>query len=172
MRILVARCSELPAGEWGRLEEIAEGEFSQYALVRETRWAQPDWCVRGFEAEQLAVFYNLILRTVNIDGAPVRVTGLNNMITLPAFRGRGVASRMLRDTQPWWLEEFEADCGMLLCADALVPFYAKLGWVRSEAQVRYAQPSGSKIWAANCMILSEDARYASAREIDLCGLPW
>jgi GNAT superfamily N-acetyltransferase len=172
VRIEVTRCADVPAAEWQRLEEIAEGEFGQYALVRETEWAQPDWCYRAFDGEELVVFHNIILRTVRLDHDEVRAAGLNNMITLPSFRGRGAASRLLQETQPQWFDELRAEIGLLLCADALVPFYSKLGWRKLDARVAYDQSSGRKTWAANCMVLDPKGLIGSPREVDLCGLPW
>jgi GNAT superfamily N-acetyltransferase len=172
VRVVSTRYAELPAERRAYLEEIAEAEFGQYALVRETEWAEPDWSFQVFEGESFAAFHNIILRTVRIDGIAVRAAGLNNVITLAAYRGRGVASHMLRETQPRWFEMFEVDCGMLLCADPLVPFYAGLGWKKPDAKVMYEQPSGVKTWPANCMVLKGEDSFAAAREIDLRGLPW
>lgn len=172
MRIEAARCAELPAAEWERLEEIAEGEFGEYTLVRETTWAQPDWCYRAFDGAELAVFHNVVLRTVRVDGAEVRAAGLNNMITLPAFRGRGAATRLLSETQPRWFQELGAEIGLLLCADALMPFYARLGWRKLDARVTYDQPAGCRIWSANCMVLDRKGLIGAPRGVDLCGLPW
>jgi hypothetical protein len=102
----------------------------------------------------------------------VRVAGLNNMITLANHRGSGVASRLLRETQSEWAGKLGAECGLLLCADPLLPFYMRLGWRRTDASVMYDQPSGKKSWVANCMILDSGAKIAPPRVIDLCGLPW
>ncbi len=172
MKILSARCADLPAVEWERLEELAEAEFSQYALVRETEWAQPDWCFRAFVGEEFAAFHNIILRTVRVDGIDVRVAGLNNVITVSAFRGRGVGSEMLRKSVSAWFALPGVECGMLLCADPLVHFYSKLQWRRLDAKVTYAQSTGARTWVANCMVLDPRGLIGSPHEVDLCGQPW
>lgn len=150
----------------------ADAEFSRFALVRETRWAAPDWSYLAFEGDELAAFYNIIERVVKIDGVPVRVTGLNNLVTLPAYRGRGVASRLLGETQAQWFDSLGAECGLLLCADALLPFYSRRSWRKIAARVTYAQPEGPRTWVAHCMVLDPSRKLAGAREIDLAGLPW
>jgi len=153
------------------MKSAASAEFDQFAIVRETDWARPDWTWLIASPEP-AAFYHLVERTVRMDGAEIRVAGLNNLVTLPAHRGRGAASELLRRTQPHWFDKLGAQMGLLLCADALLPFYTRLGWQRSHATVTFAQPRGARAWAANCMLLDPSRRPASCREIDLCGLPW
>lgn len=172
MRIVTTPYRELPAAQRAHLEAIAEAEFGQHPLLGSTIWAEPDWSFRVFEGESLAAFHNIVLRTVRVDGAPLRVAGLNNVITLREFRGRGIGAGMLRETQPRWFTEFGAEGGLLLCAESLVPFYAALGWEPVSARVSYEQPAGHCIWAASCMALDPGRRAASAREVDLAGLPW
>jgi hypothetical protein len=153
------------------VEAAAHAEFDRFDLVRETEWAKPDWSFLIGDPEP-AAFYHLVERTVRIDGAPVRVAGLNNLVTLPARRGRGAASELLRRTQPQWFETLGAQLGLLLCADALIPFYARLGWHPTPAKVTFAQPRGTRTWSANCLLLDPAGRSESRRDIDLCGLPW
>ena len=140
--------------------------------MRETQWASPDWSFLALEATEIAAFYNIIERTVKIGGVSVRVAGLNNLVTVPAHRGRGVASRLLRETQAQWFDVLGAQCGLLLCADALLPFYSRLGWQTVSARVTYAQADGPRTWTANCMLLDPFRKVVAARDIDLCGLPW
>ncbi len=150
----------------------ANAEFAQFAIVRETQWAAADWSWLALEGDDLAAFYNIVERTVTFDGMPVRVAGLNNLLTLPAFRGRGIGSWLLRETQPQWFDSIDAECGLLLCADALLPFYSRLGWRKLAAGVSYSQPDGPRTWAAYCMVLDPLRKLAEPREIDLGGLPW
>jgi GNAT superfamily N-acetyltransferase len=172
VKVSCSRYFELPAERRQQLGTLANAEFARFALVRETQWTPPDWSYLAFEGDELAAFYNIIERTVKVDGESVRVAGLNNLVTLPAHRSRGVASRLLRETQQQWFESLGAECGLLLCADALLPFYERLGWQKVESRVSYTQPDGPRTWAANCMLLNPLAKLAVAREIDLCGLPW
>jgi GNAT superfamily N-acetyltransferase len=167
-----SRYLELPAERRQQLEAAAQAEFGQFAIVRETRWESPDWSFLALDSAELAAFYNIVERTVTIDDVPVRVAGLNNLVTLPAHRGRGVASRLLRETQEQWFDLLGAECGLLLCADALLPFYSRLGWEKVDARVSYAQPDGPRAWSAHCMMLDPRRKVASVREIDLRGLPW
>jgi GNAT superfamily N-acetyltransferase len=166
------RYGDLPAEQREQLEGIAEKEFGHIPLVQQTQWAQPDWTYLGYHEASLAAFHNIVERAVEVDGLVTRVAGLNNMITLPHCRGRGLASELLRQTQPRWFTELGAEIGMLLCADALVPFYEKLGWVRVEVPVIFEQSDGPRRWAANCMVLGVSAKGMPRTEVNLRGLPW
>jgi len=147
-------------------------EFEQYAIVRETEWASPDVTFIAMNAADVAAYYNLVERVVRIDNVEVRVAGLNNMVTMPAFRRRGVASGLLRDSQPTWFKELGAECGLLLCADALLPFFSRLGWRRVSGRVVYSQTDGPRTWSASCMLLDPQGKQPVEKPVDLCGLPW
>ena len=109
MKILHSRYLEVPDGLRARLDEAARAEFEQYAIVRETEWASPDFTFIAMEGNQVAAHYNLVDRVVSVDGAPVRVAGLNNMVTMPTHRGRGIASALLRESQPAWFDDLGQD---------------------------------------------------------------
>lgn len=171
-RILAAPYPQLPERDRERLEDIADAQFGHFPLVRGTQWSEPHFSYRAFEGDELVAFYNIIQRTVRIDGSSVDIAGVNNVITLPAHRGKGWASRLLRQTQPSWAQELGTPIGLLLCADALVSFYTRLGWELMRVPVRYSQPDGERAWPANCMLLDERRQLRATVEVDLCGLPW
>ena len=172
MRIDIAAYRELPREIRVLIDEAAWAEFEQYAIVRETEWSTPDWTFLCFEDDALVAYFNLVDRVVRIDGEPVRVAGLNNMVTLPAHRGKGHASRLLRAAQPKWFRELGFQAGLLLCADSLLPFYSRIGWRKVECPVSYAQPDGSRTWSENAMLLGGEGRLIAKLQLDLCGLPW
>ncbi|MEM7357309.1 MAG: GNAT family N-acetyltransferase, partial [Acidobacteriota bacterium] len=155
-----------------QLESLAAAEFGRVPIVRQTAWAMPDWSFQSVVDGELACFYNLVLREARFDGQPVPLAGVNNLITLPLFRGLGLASRLLEETEAQWFDRLAARCGLLLCADSLLPFYSKLGWQRVESEVRFEQPGGQRVWMVNCMVLTPDRSEVEPAKIDLCGLPW
>jgi GNAT superfamily N-acetyltransferase len=172
MQIQISRYRELDPERREQIDRAAWVEFEKYAIVRETDWAEADWTFLGFEQQELVAFFNLVDRVVRFDDTPVRVAGLNNMVTLPAHRGCGHASRLLSEAQPRWFDEFGFDAGLLLCADALVPFYERLGWRKIRCPVVYAQPGGEWTWTASCMVLESRQAIAATRRVDLQGAPW
>jgi hypothetical protein len=88
-------------------------EFGHIPVVRQTRWATPDWTLLHNEDGETAAFYNVVERTILCDGMPLKTAGINNGITRPAFRGRGLTSTLLRDTMPLLFDTPGVDLGLL-----------------------------------------------------------
>ncbi|MDZ4328379.1 MAG: GNAT family N-acetyltransferase [Pseudomonas sp.] len=172
MAVSSHRYSELPEKRRNELRLLASNEFDQFSIVRETTWATPDWSFLGIESQdQLACFYNLVERVIEFDNQPVKVVGLNNLVTAPGYKRRGLASKLLSDTETKWFSELSASYGLLLCADSLVPFYQRLGWQRVASEVHCEQHQRDCVWAGECMVLrAREAIHPTV--IDLCGLPW
>lgn len=166
------RHGDLPAERRDELRLLASNEFDQFPIVRQTTWATPDWSFLGMEGQNLACFYHLVERIVRFDGQPVQIVGLNNLVTAPSYKRRGLASQLLTLTATEWFSTLKAKHGLLLCADSLLPFYARLGWQRVSSEVRFDQNGAEQIWTANCMLLSPEREAVEPGEIDLRGLPW
>jgi len=153
------------------LNSIIQNEFGHIPIVKETEWATPDWTILFYLKNKIATFYNIVLTDVTIDDSVVKVAGINNMITPKAFRKNGYASKILKETEYLIFDEFKCELGLLLCADALVPFYSKLNWYHVHCPVYYDQPSGVQLWRANTMLISRNGRI-NPKKIELNGLPW
>ncbi len=172
MEIISKRHQELATSLQQQLQALAETEFGGFDIVRETAWAIPDWCFLGMLDGELACCYSLVLRQARFDGQPVLIAGLNNLITVPAFRGRGLASQLLVKTEQDWFGRLAGQCALLLCADGLLSYYSSLGWQQVESELWFDQPDGKRLWQANCMLLTADRTVLTPAKIDLCGFPW
>jgi hypothetical protein len=153
------------------LESRGQTEFGHIPLVANTQWAAPDWTVICYANDEIASFCHVVEREVSVDGSPVKVGGLNNVIASPRHRGKGHTSRMLREVRPFILETLKCQLGLLLCADELVPFYKRLQWYQTDCPAYYQQKSGEHLWTGNTMLLSDQEPIAPQR-IHLNGLPW
>jgi predicted acetyltransferase len=169
--ITIEKCDLLSPATKETLDNYIQTEFGHIPIVRETSWAMPDWTVLYTEDNTIVTFLNIVERTVLIDGTAVKIAGINNVITPPAFRGKGYSSQALNHTTPFLFNGLKAEHGLLLCADAMTPFYKRLGWYTVNSTVYFDQPSGNKEWTANTMLLSSRQTIAPA-VIDLQGLPW
>lgn len=154
-----------------KLNVYIKGEFGHIPIVNDTEWALPDWTIVYYEQDSIATFYNIVERDVLIDNKVYKVGGINNVITPKEFRGKGYASKILRETEDFIFEELNCDLGLLLCADDLIPFYKRLNWHEVDCPVYFQQSSGVKLWESNTMLLQKDEKL-SPRSIELNGLPW
>ena len=84
------------------LQAAVDQEFGHIPVVQSTQWATPEWAVTLRVQQELATFHHLVERVILLDGRPYRAVGLNNVITLPAFRGQGHSMHLLRTTEPFW----------------------------------------------------------------------
>ncbi|MBO9562986.1 MAG: GNAT family N-acetyltransferase [Niastella sp.] len=163
--------SQLPDDVRQLLNDYIHAEFGHIPIVQETAWASPDWTILYKEGDTIVSFYNIIERYILMDGKSCKVAGINNVITPAAFRGQGYCTKLLNDTTSFIFDELRTDYALLLCADAMIPFYQRLGWYTVDSEVYFDQPSGRKRWAANIMLLSLHKPVAPAT-IDLQGTPW
>lgn len=169
--IEVKRYNELSGQVREQLSSYIEGEFGHIPIVNETEWATPNWTIVYFESGQIATFYNIVEREIIFDNKKYKIAGINNVITPKEFRGKGYASKTLRETESLIFEELNCKMGVLLCSDDLIPFYEKLNWYKVDCPVYFEQSIGKKLWGANIMLLTENEELLPNR-IELNGLPW
>ena len=166
----IQRFTELKTEIKNHLGSIIEGEFGHIPIVKETSWSIPDWTIIYYFDNEVATFYNVVVREISIDEKYFKAAGINNVITPEKFRGKGFSTKTLSETN-YLLKELNLDLGLLLCADDLVMFYKRLGWYKVGCPVYFDQPTGKKVWSANTMLLT-NGTILHPKKIDLNGLPW
>jgi hypothetical protein len=169
--IEIKKYSDLAAETRERLEFYIQLEFGHIPIVNETKWAVPDWTIINFIGDEIATFYNVVQREILVDDKILKGAGINNVITPGKFRGEGLATTTLSESENFLFDELDSDIGVLLCADSLVPFYERLNWYKINCPVYFDQPDGKKLWKANTMLLNRGAKFEPGK-IDLQGLPW
>lgn len=172
--IVIENYATIAAVTKQQLEHYIKEEFGHVAFVQERQWAQPDWVLIKYESGEVATFCNIVLREVTIDGQTLKVAGINNVITPQAHRRKGYASLVLQEAEQLIFSKMNCAYGLLLCADALVPFYSRLGWhTLNRCSLYYTQPSGEQLYDSNVMLLSQpDQTPLQPLYINLNGLPW
>lgn len=172
--IKISKYSALDVETKACLEKMIHDEFGHIPIVKETKWAIPDWTIIDYsDTNAITAFYNIVERKVLFDDREIKTAGINNVITSPQFRRQGLATKILTSTQNFIDDELRCDIGMLLCADSLVPFYNKLNWYQVDSTVLFDQPDvKGKVWSANAMLRSSKGQLANPSIIDLSGLPW
>ncbi len=169
--IEIKKYSELLEKTKNALNSFIDNEFGHIPIVNETEWATPDWTIVYYKNDLIATFYNIIEREITVDGKIYKIGGINNVITPKEFRGKGYASKTLKNTEKLIFDELKCAFGVLLCADNLIPFYEKLNWYKVKCPVYFEQSSGQKLWGANIMLLTKNEKLNPAK-IELNGLPW
>ena len=78
----------------------------------------------GEEGGRIVAHASVVERVLQVDGLPLRTGYVEAVGTLPAWRGRGIASRLTEDASVFIRAEFELGA---LSTD-IPGFYARLGW--------------------------------------------
>jgi len=153
------------------LDKIVESEFGHIPIVKSIKWATPDWTIIFYQENEIATFCNIVERTVLVDDKPFLVSGINNLITPHKFRGHGLATHIMKETENFLFNELKSELGLLLCADNLIPFYERLDWKKVNCPVYFSQPTGIQTWKANTMLRTMKD-ILTPNQINLNGLPW
>jgi hypothetical protein len=94
-------------------------------------------------------------------------------MTHPAARRRGYAERALLRAIEFFRENPQVAFGLLVCEEALIPYYTRLSWqeFRGKLMVRqHGEPSVFKFNRVMTMGIALEAPLTGT--IDLCGPPW
>lgn len=154
------------------IENLKHDEFGNFSIVNEIEWSKPHWTIAYYEKNELAAFYNVITRCVNLDNYLVKTAGINNLITVKKFRGKGFASKLLRETEYFLFQKLNCQICLLLCSKKLVSFYERLNWdVLDDCSTYFDQVQGTKLWKAETMLRTKNEKL-NPRIINLNGLPW
>ena len=155
------------------LDEIREWLVSVFIEVGDqTEWSSADWHVLGWIDGELISHADVVRRDVLVGGSKVSVGGVGGVVTKARWRGKGFGSRLMREAHRFMLDEIEVDFGLLMCDEALVPFYERLGWQIARNPLVYDQPSGKVLFDDAVMVLPVKQDGFPDGEIDIHGYPW
>lgn len=73
--IIVEKYTDLHTSTKKLLGDMVEREFGHIPIVNETIWSVPDWTFMTFIDKQIAAFYNIVLRNIDIDGSSYLAAG-------------------------------------------------------------------------------------------------
>ncbi len=119
---------------WTRIFTPGEDYFVRYFL--DPLW-KPDY-TRVCELDgRLIATVQIVRRAVRLNGHTVWMAGIANVATLPDYRGRGLASQLMRDAHTVIDSE---DFTFALLFTGIHDFYARLGWEPLTVQVPVAPP--------------------------------
>jgi aminoglycoside 2'-N-acetyltransferase I len=135
-------------------------------------WSEPDWHVLVRVGGEWVTHVDIVERVGAVACRPVRLGGIGGVTTLPEWRSRGFASAALENAAAFMRDELRVEFGLLVCDDAMVPFYRRLGWEVVEGPLTFDQPGGKVTYPDVTMVLPCGESEWPEGTIDLCGLPW
>ena len=166
----VRRTADLDAAEIATFVQWTRDIFGEEEDKYE--WAKSDWRVVVRIGDRYVCHAAITERVVTVGGETVKLAGIGNLMTPPAWRGRGLAAAAMREAAAFMGDTLRVEFGLLLCSADLVSFHCKLDWRHVNAPVTFDQPSGRVRWDEAVMVLPCTDRTWPAGHIDLCGLPW
>jgi len=161
--------------EFRHLEDIVyPSGFDGPEELENVAWADPEWdiWVRD-DAGNLVSHAGILERDALLNDNPIRIAGIAEVLSHPAYRRQGFGSAALREAGRFMADELRAPFALLVCPQAAIPFYASLGWQRFNGSVIAEMGVSPNAFAESAwMILSvtEDAPLDGT--LDLQGIPW
>lgn len=114
----------------------------------------------------------LLQHEITVGTRSLRVGGVGGVITVPARRGEGQATRLMHEAARIMTDEWQVAFGLLFCHRELETFYSALGWQRLSEPVTIEQPAGRCESPSTAMILPCRETHWPPGPVDLCSLPW
>jgi predicted GNAT family N-acyltransferase len=138
----------------------------------DTLWSDVDWHILLSIDEKLVSHVEIVEREVRVAHVRIPLAGIGGVLTLPEWRGRGLAQAGMQKAQEFICEELGADFGLLMCDRETISFYSGLGWVEVKGPLVYDQPRGKVYFDDAVMIFTCTGRTWPEGIIELCGYPW
>jgi aminoglycoside 2'-N-acetyltransferase I len=170
MEIEVKRTGELTETERTYIDAWLIQQFG--AESHGYAWSDVDWHVLLRVNGQLVSHVEIVERMGTVDGRPVKLGGIGGVVTLPEWRGRGLATSTLERAATFMRDDLRVAFGLLICGRDMIPFYGRLGWQVVEGPLMFDQPGGKVVFDDATMVLPCVENEWPEGMIDLCGLPW
>ena len=171
-RIEVVSETDLPHREAGTIAHWALKAFEEHGGFANCVWAPADWRVLVYADGQLVTFLKVTERVISVGDRQVKVGGMGDLITLPEWRGKGLASLAMQHLDEELLKHPDLEFGVLMCVPALVPYYSRFGWQAVPEPIVYEQAWGKETSPEVTMVLPLRGQPWPAGPIDIMGLPW
>lgn len=114
---LIKEYNELDQDTKYKLLDVVNNEFGDVPIVTEYEWAIPDWAIILYSNDEIATVAHVVSRTSFFDNEEVKAGGLNNMITVEQYRGKGFAEEVLKSTHELIFEKLQVNTFMYMIED-------------------------------------------------------
>jgi aminoglycoside 2'-N-acetyltransferase I len=137
-------------------------------------WARPEWSVRvRNDRGELVSYIGAVVRDGLCNDMLVRMGGIGGVMTHPASRGRGHATRGIARAIEFFRQQKALEFALLVCEPRLMAWYGSLGWREFAGETLVRQHGKAAEFTFN-RVMTYAVRSAGPGEgvIDLCGPPW
>ncbi len=139
----------------------------------EKNWAYPQYFIGAYIKKRLVCGYFAIIRRARINEKEITVAGLGGLVCHQHLRGRGLASRMLKNTWLTLCQNHHAELGLLICSGHNISFYQSLGWKICPASIEFEETRQTRSFHFNTMYLPNTHNSLSKDDVlDLQGKLW
>jgi GNAT superfamily N-acetyltransferase len=135
-------------------------------------WRPKTWNILLSVGGQLVGNAAVLRHTVSIEGQPVDVGGIGDVVTLPHAQRQGYAQAALQAAIAFMTHELHVPFVVLFCIDRLLPYYVRQGWQQVHAPVWIEQPAGRRVSPVPVMVLPLAGQSWPPGTVDLQSLPW
>jgi predicted N-acetyltransferase YhbS len=103
-------------------------DIETFSKTRAWHGSAPAWSVVLFDGGRVVGHVGIVERTILAGDKPLRVAGIQNVITLPECRGLGYG-KLIMDESMKEAGRRNSDAGILFCVPELEKLYVKCGWI-------------------------------------------
>jgi GNAT superfamily N-acetyltransferase len=150
------------------LDKMFQSEFGRHTLI----YAYPRWHTMGILEGSLVGRVGILERSISVEEELLRVGGICGVVTVPEYRGRGIASALLGESVAFIKNRLSLPFALLTCRLKLEDFYEKLGWKTVNGPTVFTQPDGVRTCGGLTMVMELGSRLWPEGPIDMRGLPW
>lgn len=102
---------------------------------------------------------------IELDGQRLIAGSIGGLLTPTHLQGKGYASALMDRAEEFIFADLKLSMGILFCLSALVPFYARRGWIQVTRPVTLQQQSGSIEWGAEVMVFGPNEQRTGNHSI-------
>jgi GNAT superfamily N-acetyltransferase len=136
-------------------------------------WSSPQWSALVEKDGHFVSQAGILLRWVRVNQQTICVAGVGSVLTLPAWRGRGLATAALQKATDFAQRRLMLPFALAICPEAATPFLLHQGWQIAPASLLCEQPNGRvPLMGEVALVLSLARSPWPEGTIDLNGSPW
>ncbi|WP_320112688.1 hypothetical protein [Draconibacterium orientale] len=153
------------------IDNIFKKVFNR-TLSSDQEWHTPHLIAIAYLGNKIISIRYIIKTSALFDSKPVIVGGTGGLLTLPSYRGFGIAKKTFKYVDNHLFNQLNVECGLFICGEQLVHYYRKLGWYRSKSQLFYYKDNIRTELVEYCVMLKSKNNKYQPNIIEINGELW